>query len=255
MSKCIKCGSYAFNLYKEGIDQGGLCDVHYWQGRAHRAEALAEQPAQQEPVALFKWLPEGATHIGRISVRTTAGGSLAMTTHAFKYEEAVLKVYITDNDNEYPGWRDAKDCFFHLNFPVLPLYTSPPAQQEPVACKTLCELCAKRGYSGCANAAQITPIPSPPAQQEPVAWIFKPHRELLWPNEVERKNPLELNEYAPLYTTPPAALRQSAQRPWLGLTDEEIKKLAAPLFMTHYWKLCNEFARAIEAKLKEKNNG
>ena len=46
MSKCIKCGSYAFNLYKEGIDQGGLCDVHYWQGRAHRAEALAEQPAR-----------------------------------------------------------------------------------------------------------------------------------------------------------------------------------------------------------------
>ena len=40
--------------------------------------------------------------------------------------------------------------------------------------------------------------------QEPVAWIFKPHRELLWPNEVERKNPLELNEYTPLYTTPPA---------------------------------------------------
>ena len=46
MNKCIKCGSYAFNLYKEGIDQGGLCDVHYWQGRAHRAEALA-QPEQQ----------------------------------------------------------------------------------------------------------------------------------------------------------------------------------------------------------------
>lgn len=61
MNKCIKCGSYAFNLYKEGIDQGGLCDVHYWQGRAHRAEALMSfqdgaQPAvaeqhKQEPVA------------------------------------------------------------------------------------------------------------------------------------------------------------------------------------------------------------
>lgn len=45
MSKCVKCGSYAFNLYKEDIDQGGLCDVHYWQYMAHRAEALAEQPA------------------------------------------------------------------------------------------------------------------------------------------------------------------------------------------------------------------
>ena len=47
MTKCIKCGSYAFNLYKEDIDQGGFCDVHYWQGRAHRAEALAQ--SEQEP--------------------------------------------------------------------------------------------------------------------------------------------------------------------------------------------------------------
>ena len=90
-----------------------------------RIEELEAQP-EQEPVALFKWLPEGATHIGRISVRTAAGGALAMTTRAFKYDSAVLKVYVTDNDNEYPGWRDAKDCFFHLNFPVLPLYTTPP---------------------------------------------------------------------------------------------------------------------------------
>lgn len=47
MNKCIKCGSYAFNLHKDNIDQGSLCDVHYWQGKAHRAEAQPEQ----EPVA------------------------------------------------------------------------------------------------------------------------------------------------------------------------------------------------------------
>ena len=44
MKTCIKCGSHAFNLYAEEIDQGGFCDVHYWQGRAHRAEALAQPP-------------------------------------------------------------------------------------------------------------------------------------------------------------------------------------------------------------------
>jgi hypothetical protein len=44
-----RCGSYAFNLYKDDIDQGELCDVHYWQERALKAEALA-QP-EQEPVA------------------------------------------------------------------------------------------------------------------------------------------------------------------------------------------------------------
>jgi hypothetical protein len=36
MKNCIKCGSHAFNLYAEGIDQGGFCDVHYWQTKAQR---------------------------------------------------------------------------------------------------------------------------------------------------------------------------------------------------------------------------
>jgi hypothetical protein len=40
------CGSYAFNLWSEGIDQGDLCDVHYWQQKA--------QPAPvQEPFCFF----------------------------------------------------------------------------------------------------------------------------------------------------------------------------------------------------------
>jgi hypothetical protein len=56
MKTCIKCGSHAFNLHAEEIDQGGLCDVHYWQGRAHRAEAL-EQP-EQEPVAWEQFYPD-----------------------------------------------------------------------------------------------------------------------------------------------------------------------------------------------------
>ena len=33
------CGSYAFNLYKDDIDQGDLCDVHYWQDQAMKAAA------------------------------------------------------------------------------------------------------------------------------------------------------------------------------------------------------------------------
>jgi hypothetical protein len=30
------CGSYAFNLWSEGIEQGDLCDVHFWQQKAQR---------------------------------------------------------------------------------------------------------------------------------------------------------------------------------------------------------------------------
>ena len=39
-----------------------------------------------------------------------------------------------------------------------------------------------------------------PRKQEPVAWVFRPHKELLWPYEIERQNPIELDSYAPLYT-------------------------------------------------------
>jgi hypothetical protein len=60
MSKCIKCGSYAFNLHKDDIDQGALCDVHYWQGRAHRAENKQEQGEPvQEPLFWYKPYPGG----------------------------------------------------------------------------------------------------------------------------------------------------------------------------------------------------
>lgn len=31
-----RCGSYAFNLYKDDIEQNNLCDVHYWQAKAQR---------------------------------------------------------------------------------------------------------------------------------------------------------------------------------------------------------------------------
>jgi hypothetical protein len=55
------------------------------------------------------------------------------------------------------------------------------------------------------------------------------------------------------YTSPPA------QRTWVGLTDDEILKLAYPI----RWQEVDDFeadkavnfAQAIEAKLKEKNNG
>ena len=95
---------------------------------------------EQEPVAYFDWLPEGATHLGQLTVNVKSGGALKMRTYAFKYEDGVLMVYTTDNDNEYPGWREAKQCFYHLNFPVFPIPTAPP-KQEP---RNFCPRCGKR---------------------------------------------------------------------------------------------------------------
>ena len=43
----FNCGSYAFNLYMDDIDQGDLCDVHYWQAKAQRTwVGLTDEEAQ-----------------------------------------------------------------------------------------------------------------------------------------------------------------------------------------------------------------
>jgi len=61
----FNCGSYAFNLYKDGIDQGNLCDVHYWQAKAlaqpeqdHIPDAR-KMVTEQEPVAVVDANDEG----------------------------------------------------------------------------------------------------------------------------------------------------------------------------------------------------
>ena len=77
----------------------------------------------------------------------------------------------------------------------------------------------------------------------PIAW-FDPkgiHLEF----DIEDCFSLQEKEgYQPLYTAPP-------QREWQGLTDEEIKSTAS---LGIYEKPLVDFARAIEAKLKEKNS-
>ena len=32
------CGSYAFNMHQRDIDQGSLCDVHYWEKKFREAD-------------------------------------------------------------------------------------------------------------------------------------------------------------------------------------------------------------------------
>ncbi len=54
-----RCGSYQFNLYKHDIDQGGLCDVHYWQDRAQKAETVDTEPTAEDWIILrciYGWI-------------------------------------------------------------------------------------------------------------------------------------------------------------------------------------------------------
>ena len=77
------------------------------------------------------------------------------------------------------------------------------------------------------------------AEQEPVACI-KTNGELMW-----LKKPSTIySKPRPLYTAPP-------RREWVGLTDDEIKKVANSCVWSEAYHV--DFSRAIETKLQEKN--
>jgi hypothetical protein len=96
-------------------------------------------------------------------------------------------------------------------------------------------------------------------EQEPVAWRAKN----FYQNQegwfyVDHLTDLIQPKFEPLYTTPP-------QRTWVGLTEEEMLEClkavdvatAVNLLMSQYEMppTFKVYAQAIEAKLKEKNNG
>jgi hypothetical protein len=95
------------------------------------------------------------------------------------------------------------------------------------------------GYCSC-----IECVMEPAPVQEPVVWMNKHGAckiSLLRDVEAGAKE-----EYTiPLYTTPP-------QRTWVGLTAEDLKILSAEWRIV-YGAWMDDFAKDIEAKLKEKN--
>ena len=84
-------------------------------------------------------------------------------------------------------------------------------------------------------------------EQEPVAFINVEKQKLEWAKLTSWHTPTIVNlPKIPLYTTPP-------KREWVGLTTDEMKEIAD----RYHLKPPNipVAFRAIEAKLKEKNNG
>ena len=60
------CGSYQFNLYKADIDQGDLCDVHYWQTKAQREwVGLTDEEIGRKTI-LAGFNPEWKVEIGMV---------------------------------------------------------------------------------------------------------------------------------------------------------------------------------------------
>lgn len=78
-------------------------------------------------------------------------------------------------------------------------------------------------------------------EQEPHGYLwFTRHMEQRFTHRIPKEDE-RIGDVKPVYTAPP-------QREWQGLTDEEIREIWGSYFSRGV-----EFARAIEAELKEKN--
>jgi hypothetical protein len=118
----------------------------------------------------------------------------------------------------------------------------PVCNKDPQGCWNVrCQLGKK-----CKNA---------PAQQEPVAWAISYDGKTpyaIWPDGDGALLDLEVKRQGgttcklPLYTSPPA------QRTWVRLTNNELQPIANE-YRILFGSWVEDFARAIEAKLKEKN--
>jgi hypothetical protein len=170
----FNCGSYAFNLYKDGIDQGNLCDVHYWQAKALAQPELCKYG--QEPKSC--------------------------TSSPMDCQCAIDAALAQQEQDHIP---DARKMV---------------TEQEPVA--------------HCEAGPEYCPVCNTELNQEPA----------IYPEEAYE---MGLEEIA-FYTAPP-------RRTWVGLTDDEIIDVLHPLVMADMSDEATDYeiARAIEAKLKEKN--
>ena len=129
----------------------------------------------------------------------------------------------------------AEFLFSHVQTPMhnIPLYTAPPQadKQEPVANRSNC---GHKEYKPFCQMCMAT-------KQKPVAWVCEGFGKQKHNLDYDQEDVDALPVGTMLYAAPP-------RKEWVGLTDDEIWDAYEKGMYEDVW-----FARAIEAKLKEKN--
>ena len=162
--------------------------------------------------------------------------------------ELALEVLITINNAIYVNSQQEADAFYKANDAITALRVALASQGE-----------ALTSVPDWASEAIEQPAPAQQSVErvEPVAWMYQCSADNSGPVLMQHKQDWAksgsgLWTEAPLYTSPPAQ-RQRSVKP---LTNEEIdavRRETPPSAGIDFDLRCRDFARAIEAKLREKN--
>ena len=241
----------AMKLALEALECTEYPQDHYDAITALR-EALAEQPAQQEPV--LQDIEQYRLQMAGISTAAIGywkeGDGILPDYDTIALRD-VAKLY-KKYDELYKAQNVPHGIIAGALFDFMGWLTTRPKRimlssvdDASPAADAIKDFAKMRGLS--LDDAQVQNwqealAEQPAQQQEPVAWICEgsssdeKHAIDYWPRDVD-----DLPIGTKLYTSPPA------QRTWIGLTPYEIQELH--LKESHWGK----FACAIEAKLKQKN--
>ena len=194
-----------------------------------------DQPAQQEPVAKPYAYEYG---------RDNGDGTYSVVIEKGDLMQTAPAVY------NYVRPRNA-----HKDWPIKELFDHPPAQQ----------------WQSTADKCELEKVPANgsllPAQQEPVAWnVIDPTGKIVATEANAIRGWARIQGYKPTVEVLLAFHEQGwrvvptippAQRTWVGLTDGEVTdciKFPGRNLFARDGTTSQQIARAIEAKLKEKNN-
>jgi len=165
----------------------------------------------------------------------------AMDADVEKIAQAIiaLRAALTQPEQEPVVWTDRE---LQLIDGMIEVQLHHAAQCDGIANRPMAERQKGWDMKRVALLQKIKSIsPRREPEQEPVAWMLTDDSGMRFVS-VDRPHP----DFVPLYTTPP-------RREWQSLSEEEINELSHTMVKGH--KSVNWLARAIEAKLKEKNNG